>query len=538
MFHDAPYPFTASRYPEDARPNAAHEKQTFARKTSGNLPEFFLLTSPLKLAVTGFLTMLIRAKPTRSINLKTSLMARIILVAITCFALVMAIILFEIQMEAAQRAEKTASLVARHLNFQLLRINLGSDASNRFPDWDALLNNMPTNGLCIRLDDEKGRTKNSICTGSIPPHNEIPLWFSSSHSLLFGPNAPTTRQQVSYRGRSYGTVVVSSDANALIAHSWREMRNMLSLTAFMVFSLCTLAYVAIGRALAPAKDVIAGLNRLADGEFAHRLPNYPLSELQRISEVSNQLAEKIETTLAERTNLTKRLMNTQEQERRHLARELHDEFGQNLTAITALAASIEKTVESDHPSLTAEAQSLSQISMKMMTSLRGTLLHLRPADLDKVGLKESLRQLIAVCNSSNRNKTCFELYIPEEIPPLADSTAVHIFRIAQEGLTNAAKHADAKTVRLSVKPIAIRQPASPQSPAIQLTIKDDGKGRHNSHPSTKTDGTASYTNGMGILNMRERVAALGGFIKFEDRAQTGLTVHVTIPIMSAKESVT
>jgi signal transduction histidine kinase len=215
-------------------------------------------------------------------------------------------------------------------------------------------------------------------------------------------------------------------------------------------------------------------------------------------------------------------MNAQEEERRHLARELHDAFGQNLTAIAALAASIEKTAENECPELAAEARSLSLISMGMMQSLRGTLLDLRPADIDKFGLAESLRQLVGVWSAGAKRRTRFELDIPRELAPLSDAAAIHIFRIAQEGLTNAVKHAEARTVRLSVEPVSMAQPKDPDAAAIRLTIEDDGKGRAlNGKPGGA---------GMGLVNMQERVAALGGTISLDDRPGAGFTVRIVVPV--------
>ena len=111
-----------------------------------------------------------------------------------------------------------------------------------------------------------------------------------------------------------------------------------------------------------------------------------------IALVSNQLAARIQQALAERAEraeLAGRLIDAQEDERRLLASELHDEYGQNLTAIAALALSIEST--SDPSTSKEEAATIQTIVQDMMRSLRGTLLRLKPAEIDKFGLSEALR---------------------------------------------------------------------------------------------------------------------------------------------------
>lgn len=461
----------------------------------------------------------------RSVDLKRSLILRIALVATACLALVTAIALVETHAEEQRRAATTADLVAKQLDLQLMRINAGFDLSNRFPDLDVVVDSAAAGGQCVRFYDDRGEMKRGNCVGAALSDNRAPEWFSAVSGLLFSPGDGVQRP-VTYKGSSYGTVVVSSDPDAVTARMWREIKHPLILTFLTIASLSVFVYVAIARALRPTHEVIAGLNRLADGDFSHRLPAFRLAELQRISEVANQLAAKIEATLAERGELSKRLMNIQEDERRHLARELHDEFGQNLTAISALAASIEKATEQDCPEVSGEARSLAQISMRMMQSLRGTLLRLRPADFEKFGLVESLRQLVDVWSASRR-QTRFELSVPRPIGALPDNAAIHIFRIAQEGLTNAAKHAKARTVRLSVEPIPSSGATSRDAAGIRLTIEDDGEGRGiNGLP---------VASGRGLLNMQERVAALGGSISFDDRPDAGLRVRVIVPVI-AEES--
>jgi signal transduction histidine kinase len=460
----------------------------------------------------------------RSIDLKTSLIGRIAVVAVACFALVATAVLFNMDREARRNAQATTDLVAKHLNLQLLRINAGFDASRRFPDWDALLPNYPTRGQCVRLENAHGAIVRSDCVGSLARQDDAPAWFSAIWSLLSSEQVAAS--PVAYKGDRYGTIIVTSDPKAVASRAWNEMKHLLLLTALTIAALSVLVYAAVARALAPTREVIAGLNRLSAGELSYRLPAFKLSELQRIADVTNELAQRIETTLSERAELSRRLINAQEDERCHLARELHDELGQNLTAIAALAASLEKSAEEACPEVRVEARSLSQITMRTMQSLRATLAHLRPAELDKLGLKQSLKHLIDICSASYGRTTRFELELPRELAPLSDTAAAHIFRIAQEGLTNAAKHADAKTVRLSVEPVPLVEPRSPDAAGICLTIEDDGRGR-------RRNGKAG-ANGMGLLNIEERVAALGGTMSLDDRPGAGFKVRVVVPLASAQ----
>jgi len=454
----------------------------------------------------------------RPIDLKRSLVLRIVLAAVLCLAAVSIFTLVEAHRDADQRAATTADLVARQLELQLLRINTGLDLAQRFPEWQTVAATGIGDGQCVRFYAPGGDMQRSDCVGFQPNAEAAPGWFAATSAALFASEEGVSRT-VAYKGVEYGTVTVTPAPGAVAARVWGALKQPLLLTFLTVIAVSILVYVALTRALAPTKDVIAGLNRLAAGDFSYRLPEFSLAELQRISEVSNQLAAKIEATLAERADLSKRLMNTQEDERRHLARELHDEFGQNLTAMAALAASIEHTAEDQCPVLIAEARSLAHIAAGMMTSLRGTLLRLRPADFDRFGLVESLRQLVDMWSLSRRRETRFELDSPPEIA-LPDTTAIHVFRIAQEGLTNAARHAGASHVRLSVEPVTSAGAGPPTG--ISLTIEDNGTGR--------PVAVADETHGMGLMNMRERVAALGGSISFDDAAGGGLKVRVLVPV--------
>ena len=118
--------------------------------------------------------------------------------------------------------------------------------------------------------------------------------------------------------------------------------------------LCLLVYAALARALRPTRLIRTGLERIAANDLSARLPPFDLAELSAIRDGFNHLAESLDTALAERNDLTRKLIALQDEERRHLARELHDEFGQSLAAIRALAASARQTAAQDCPDLLGE----------------------------------------------------------------------------------------------------------------------------------------------------------------------------------------
>jgi signal transduction histidine kinase len=230
---------------------------------------------------------------------------------------------------------------------------------------------------------------------------------------------------------------------------------------------------------------LRGIERLQLGDFATRLPHLHVAEFDRLSSALNDTAATLQEAQATRTELTRRLFTVQESERRALARELHDEFGQCLTATRALAAAISQSGEST----AQEGTRIAEISGQMMDSLRAELSRLRPPDLDDLGLRPALERLV-VDWRSRVPAVRFTLDLIGEIDAVPDELALSLYRIAQECVTNAIRHGAPKNVSLYIEVVS----------DITLTATDDGSPRH--------DGPIG--DGYGLLGIRERVDALGG----------------------------
>jgi signal transduction histidine kinase len=277
--------------------------------------------------------------------------------------------------------------------------------------------------------------------------------------------------------------------------------------------LCVLVYAALARALRPTRLISTGLARIATGDLAARLPPFDLAELSAVRDVFNHLAESLDNALAERAELTRKLIALQDEERRHLARELHDEFGQSLAAIRALASSARQTAAQECPSLLDECDGIARTASGMMETLRGALFRLRPPDVEELGLVASLEGLVAGWNGRSRGETRFAIRFEGTFETLPAAISANLYRIVQEALTNAAKHAGATKVNLEL---------AMHEGEIALAIDDDGR---STDPATKT--------GMGLLGMRERVAALRGRLSFEAGPNGGSALRVVIPLVPA-----
>src|SRR5690606_29232277 len=163
------------------------------------------------------------------------------------------------------------------------------------------------------------------------------------------------------------------------------------------------------------------------------------TEFNHIANAVNRLAATLRQANSERLALTNRLFQVQEEERRALARDLHDEFGQALAATSALATLIETGAPSDRPDIAKDARAITRAQKQMMEALRSTLVRLRSQSIEEVGLEASLRQLVNDFNAQSKAGTIFKLQMSGRIADLHKRVAVDLYRIVQECLTNASK---------------------------------------------------------------------------------------------------
>jgi signal transduction histidine kinase len=451
-------------------------------------------------------------------DLKWLLVRRITLVALACFLLGSGLLLLEAAREAKGRNEGIVGLASRQLELQLSRIDRSTDIPARFPDWDLVSGYALQPGQCLAFHGTDPSRDRSSCAGYDAGSAGTPQWFVEAYRLLINGNLTATNP-LFYRGQYHGTVAAAFDPVATAGRAWETVAPLLGLSALLVAALCFVTYFVVDRALRPAKEILAGLNRLARGDLTCRLPGFRLSELNRISEVFNAVTEELGKATSERAELARRLVDLQEQERRHIARELHDEIAQKLAGLNALAACIRRSAQMDAPALVDEARALETMASGLMVSLRQTLTYLRPQEIDDLGLVQSLKALVQQHNESARGQTSYSIETKGEVEQLRAETRAHVYRIVQEALTNASKHANARRVQVSLS-----QYADADRARVSLSVVDDGTG-------LSSGDQVPASTGSGLIGMRERVAALSGKFSAGPLPSGGFGLEVEFPTL-------
>lgn len=451
------------------------------------------------------------------LDLKWMLVRRILLYAILCVAGGVLLVLRDVGQQAAVQNEQAAATIEKQLSLQLTRIDAALDRPDRFPDWEAIVNYALNPGQCLKYVARESGSPRSNCQG-MDTHGQIsPDWFVKAYEIF--PGQSVVELPLLHKGELQGTVVSTIEARAIADRAWLELSRLVGIAAAMILAMCLLVYVAIDSSLRPTTEILSGLNRLADGDLAHRLPRFKLKELDRIAEVFNGLAQRLEATTHERAELARKLVNAQEQERHHIARELHDDVAQRLSAVNGLATSIKRACQALAPAVAKQSEELVTIASGTMRSLRETLTHLRPPEIDDLGLVASLQTLVEGHNRGAKNGTRFTFDASGDFDDLPPEMGAHIYRIVQEGLNNAARHANARNVSVAMtnsaeNPLRVR--------LIEVSVADDGTAT----PPLRQE----HTGGIGLVGIRERVYALSGTFAAGQRDPHGFELRVSFPV--------
>ncbi len=419
----------------------------------------------------------------------------------------------------ARTAVKEEMQSVSKLTLQLIEIALMSNTvSSTSEIQQSVLESIANLESTRHLEIELYKTGN---IGSMVPVKIIPTIDAQAPEWFIRMVKP---QPVEYRRvfreslTAYTEILIRANPSDEITEVWNETRGVLGLLVLFAVLANILVYIILGRGLAPIESILKGLDGIEQGDYQRRLPRFKYPEFSRISEKFNNMAEVLQTSRDENRLLTQKSLAIQEDERRSLAQELHDEFGQSITAIKAVLASIEQMKQQDSDMLKSSARTIGTFSDRMYEVARRMMRQLRPAILDEFGLILALQDMIDDWNSRHEDVFChFEF--KGKFDELGEEVNISIYRVIQESLTNIVKHAQATDVTVCLNRMELDRVENDPSYnfGIKLLIKDNGIGFDETTP-----------RGLGLLGMRERVEALEGSFTIKSATNEGVEIIVSL----------
>ncbi|HUF72656.1 MAG TPA: ATP-binding protein [Gammaproteobacteria bacterium] len=309
-------------------------------------------------------------------------------------------------------------------------------------------------------------------------------------------------------------IILRTDPADEIDEAWNDARGVLGLVLAFAVIANAVFFVAVGHWLRPLERVASALEGIEHGNYSARLPSFQLPELTVLSRQFNHMAEALERSRDENRELAQRSLAIQESERRHLAQELHDELGQSISAIKAVAVSIGKRRNDHDDEVNRAAAKIADVATHVYAAVNGLIRRLRPVRLDEFGLVAALEELVDGWNERQPDSFC-HFSSKGRFDDLGEGVEINVYRIVQESLTNAAKHSSASEVRISLE-----REDRPSAGSLRLDICDDGAGFEPERARL----------GLGLLGMRERTDALGGKLDLQAAPGKGVAIHIDVPL--------
>ena len=449
----------------------------------------------------------------RPLDLKRHLIVRVSLFALIVLLLGAVVTLLEARYRVRGDIQRTGVAIRQLITEEINRNYSAYDATlaELNLDLSALKAMGQVIDFCIEMSDFHTHATYRQCFAEAV---SLPAPVEAFMRRVVGDDAEFRGSIGQYPGITGGQLVVTPNYGREVLELALKMANLVAVsTMILLFSF--FVYRPVRNALAPSEAILGTLGRMERGDLKARMPGFALIELNRIAEGFNHLADRLARTIHSQQRLAHRLLSVREEERQHLARELHDEFGQYLASLNAEAAFARELADEGVPTLRPCADSIVRTVGHMMETLQQILHRLRPTGLEEFGLVPSLRQLIAGWNQRSRDIR-FTLQAGEGLDHLPDNINVSLYRIIQESLTNAVRHGQPGRVE-----VTLRREAT----GLLLEIRDDGLGY-----GGKDTRPAGKPGGFGRLGMEERVLALGGTLRIGPAPERGTLVSVRLPL--------
>ena len=355
--------------------------------------------------------------------------------------------------------------------------------------------------LCVSLES-------SLAPGDrcafVQDRPDVPGWFARGAGFIEPPLLREIRlptQTLSLR--------VRADPRDELREAWVDVRGLLLVMGALAFAVNLCVFLTISYALRPLEKLVRAMDQIGRGQPATELPASGAPEVERLSRGLGELAERIERGREQVRALHLRNLDLQEDERRMVARELHDEIGQHVTAIEMESIRIARLAPAEQAQREARLQQLRACVAEIHRVSRRLVGHLRPPSIESLGLVGALEGLFDRWREAHPDGV-----LGTRIDPACEGVsrerAVHLYRIVQEGLSNAARHARAGHVWVEVVL---------EGETLRLCVADDGDGFDPAAP----------VRGYGLAGMRERAEALAGSFLLRSTPGAGTRVEACFP---------
>ena len=340
------------------------------------------------------------------------------------------------------------------------------------------------------------------------PNTEVPpTWFSS----IFATKNNTTVINLKTASGAEDKIFIEANPSDEISEIWAEIK-WISLSSLAVIMITTLIIsIVVSKTLSPVAAYVQALNKLDSGERTIELTGNGSPEFRIISERINALAYTLLNLDNENHHLIQKMMKLQDNERKQLARDLHDEFGPALFMSRVGIGGLRKKIDGylNNSNWGADWETIDQNLDKLQQINRRILGRLRPAALEDMGLNGAVE---AMAQSWRKTNPRIELtcHFSDEKYKLDESQSIAAFRIIQEALTNIYRHSGASKATVKIEL---------DNKTLNIAIDDDGVGI-----------SAAPKTGIGIRGMKERILGVNGHFEVVSNSPSGTRVVASIPI--------
>jgi two-component system sensor histidine kinase UhpB len=309
--------------------------------------------------------------------------------------------------------------------------------------------------------------------------------------------------------------VVGTSLTLTIARTWPsgDIWQLYVLFATLgVIASVVVNYLVLRAAFAPLDLLVEAVSEVRNGNVDARAPRPPITDprIEQLRETLNAMLEALATYRGRLRALSSQVITAQEEERKRISRELHDETAQALTSLLIRLKLLQGARDLDE--VKTSAAELRELTARTLEDVRKMAVELRPTTLDHLGLVAAIEWYSR--DLAERIGAPIELHSEGFAGRLHPQVELVVYRVAQEALTNVARHAQASHVDVT---LAFRDDV------VEVTIEDDGRGFEMS------EATSSRERGLGLFGMRERVELIGGTIAIDSKPGRGTRIHVTVP---------